>query len=54
MEQAGWEDEIYALLREEAPERRNGWYEARETLHQTAGYLADVERAWRLAEGCPG
>jgi hypothetical protein len=51
MEQAGWDDQIHALLREETPEGRNGWFEAREALHQTAGYLADVARAWRLTEG---
>jgi hypothetical protein len=50
MERAGWTDALHALLREETPEGRNGWYEARERLGQTAGYLADVELAWRLAE----
>ena len=50
MEKAGQVDEIHALLREETAEGRNGWYEARERLGQTAGYLADVARAWRLAE----
>ena len=51
MEQAGKEDEIHALLREETAGGGNGWFEAREALHQTVGYLADVARAWRLAEG---
>ncbi|GAB4560602.1 MAG: hypothetical protein Kow0047_07340 [Anaerolineae bacterium] len=50
MEQAGWIEEIHRLLREETSEGRNGWYHARERLGQTAGYLADVARAWRLAE----
>jgi len=53
MEGAGQEEEIHALLREETEEGRNGWYEARERLGQTAGYLADVERAWRLADLAP-
>ena len=38
------------MLREETAEGRNGWYEARERLGQVAGYLSDVDRAWRLAE----
>jgi len=50
MEQAGWEDEIHALLREETAEEGSGWFEAREALGQTAGYLADVAQAWWLAE----
>ena len=31
-------------------EGANGWYQACERLGQTASYLADVARAWRLAE----
>jgi len=50
MEQAGEVEAIHALLREETEEGRNGWYEARERLGQTVGFLADVARAWRLAE----
>lgn len=50
LERAGWEDELHALLREETAEGQNGWYQARERLGQTAGYLADVTRAWKLAE----
>jgi hypothetical protein len=50
MEQAGQPEAIHTLLREETAEGRNGWYQARERLGQTAGYLEDVARAWRLAE----
>jgi hypothetical protein len=50
MEQAGWIDILHSLLREETPERKNGWFEARDRLGQTSGYLEDVSRAWRLAE----
>ena len=50
MEQAGQEDEIHTLLREETTDGRNGWYQCRERLGQIAGYLADVKRAWQLAE----
>lgn len=48
--QAGQAETIHALLREETPEGHNGWYQAREQLGQTTGYLADVARAWRLAD----
>ncbi|MBN1139154.1 MAG: hypothetical protein JXM73_21420 [Anaerolineae bacterium] len=50
MEQARHVEAIHALLQEETPEGRNGWYEARERLGHVAGYLADVSRAWRLAD----
>jgi GTPase SAR1 family protein len=60
MEQAGCEEEIHKLLKEETDEGKNGWYQVRESLGQTTGYLADVTRAWKLAEEafkkhqCPG
>ncbi len=50
MEQAGWENRIHAMLQVETAAGRNAWYEAREHLGQTGGYLSDVSRAWRLAE----
>ena len=50
LEQARWEDEIHALLSENTAKGKNGWYQARENLGQTAGYLTDVNRAWELAE----
>jgi hypothetical protein len=50
LEQASQADEVRTLLCEETAEGRNGWYEACERLGQTAGYLQDVARAWRLAE----
>ena len=49
LEQADWDDELYALLREETLEGRNGWYEVRERSGQIAGYLGDTTRAWQLA-----
>lgn len=48
--QAGHGHDINALLHEETTEGKNGWYEAREQLGQTAGYLEDVRSAWRFAE----
>jgi hypothetical protein len=47
---AGRDEDVHRLLALETGEGRNAWYEAREQLGQTAGYLADVARAWRLAE----
>lgn len=48
--EAGQEAELHTLLREESAEGRNGWFEARERLGQTAGFLADVGRAWKAAD----
>lgn len=50
LEQAGLTDEIHQLLQETTAEGKNAWYEACRTLEQTAGFVADVARAWRLAE----
>jgi len=49
MEEARAPELLSALLHEETAEGRNAWYEARERLGQTAGYLSDVRRAWALA-----
>ncbi|MEH2361189.1 NB-ARC domain-containing protein, partial [Nostoc sp.] len=43
-------EEIHQLLREESQTGSNGWYEAREKLGQTAGYITDISHAWELAE----
>ena len=64
MEQAGAIDEIHRLLAEDGASTEggaewsggnagtgNGWFEARERLGQTAGYLADLARAQALAGG---
>jgi len=50
MEQAGQIEAIHALLRLETDEGRNAWYETQERLGQTAAFLDDLRRAWRLAE----
>ena len=49
LEQADWVNEIHTLLGETS-ERGNGWYQARERLGQTAGYISNVSRAWALAD----
>ena len=50
MEQAGYYQALHDLLREEDAKGRNAWYQVRHKANQLAGYLADVRRAWRLAE----
>ncbi|MBP5974520.1 hypothetical protein HW132_17735 [Brasilonema sp. CT11] len=50
LEKAGQVEKIHSLLREESATGNNGWYEAREKLGQTAGYITDISRAWELAE----
>lgn len=50
MDKAGWVEEIHSLLKEENPKGKNGWYEKRESLGQTAGFIEDVSHAWSLAE----
>ncbi|MEH1847880.1 MAG: NB-ARC domain-containing protein [Nostoc sp.] len=50
LEKAGQLEEIHQLLREESATGSNGWYEVREKLGQTAGYITDISRAWELVE----
>ncbi|QIR41252.1 hypothetical protein HCG51_05095 [Tolypothrix sp. PCC 7910] len=50
LEKAGRVEEIHSLLWEESATGNNGWFEVREQLAQTGGYITDVSRAWELAE----
>ncbi|OUL24650.1 hypothetical protein BV372_28800, partial [Nostoc sp. T09] len=50
LEKAGQVAEIHSLLREESATGNNAWFEVREKLGQTGGYITDVSRAWKLAE----
>lgn len=50
MQKAGQIEQIHALLKEETQEGQNGWYQTREQLGQTEGFLADVNLARKLAE----
>ena len=50
MEKAGCIDSIHQLLREETESGKNGWYSACDRLGKTAIFVADVARAWKLAE----
>lgn len=43
-------EELHRLLGLETSEQHNAWYEVRDANGDTAGYVADVTRAWRLAE----
>ncbi|MGF1600446.1 MAG: hypothetical protein ACFCU8_00265 [Thermosynechococcaceae cyanobacterium] len=50
MEQAQWWDAIHALLLEETPDGRNGWYQSCLNQGHLSTYIQDIQRAWRLAE----
>lgn len=50
LEKAQKVEEIHQLLREQSETGGNGWYEACDRLGQTANFVTDVNRAWKLAE----
>jgi Effector-associated domain 4/NB-ARC domain/APAF-1 helical domain len=50
LEQAGKIENLHQLLQEETEVGKNGWYEACASLGETAIFVTDVARAWRLAE----
>ncbi|MBD2441059.1 NB-ARC domain-containing protein [Nostoc sp. FACHB-110] len=50
LEKTGLVEDIHQLLREESATGNNGWYEVREQLAQTGGYITDISRAWELIE----
>ncbi|MFN6537944.1 MAG: NB-ARC domain-containing protein, partial [Nostoc sp. EkiNYC01] len=50
LEKGGQIKEIHQLLQEESATGNNGWFEVREKLGQTAGYITDISRAWELAK----
>jgi hypothetical protein len=43
-------EDLHRLLGLETNQGRNAWYEAKEALGDTHGYLGDVALAWRIAE----
>ena len=50
LEKAGRVDEIHDLLWQTGETGHNAWFETRDRLGQTTGYIADLRRAWELAE----
>jgi len=50
LEFSGRAGDLYRLLSLETSDRRNAWYESKEIIGDTDGYLADLGRARRLAE----
>jgi len=50
LEASGRIDDLHRLLALETSKRRNAWYQTKEASGDLAGYVADVTRAWRLAE----
>jgi hypothetical protein len=49
LNRAGRLSEIHRLLALEAPDGRNSWYLCKQQDANVAGYLRDVDMAWRLA-----
>ncbi len=50
MEQAGREDALVALFREETEDGRHGWYTALDRLGRTDIFLQDLARLWALTD----
>ena len=50
LEKAGRVEEIHDLLWQTGETGGNAWFETRDPRGQTAGYIADLRRAWELAE----
>ena len=43
-------EELHNLLALETKEQHNAWYEIKEAIGHQEGYIANVARAWHLAE----
>ena len=54
LEAGGRFEELHRLLALETSDHRNAWFEAKDAIGDTAGYLDDIRRAWRLAEKADG
>lgn len=50
LEATGRDKDLHHLLAIETGEGRNAWYEAKEAVGDTQGYLIDVTLAWQLAD----
>ena len=42
-------EKLHKLLTSKTSERRNAWFDAKDAIQDTAGYLADVRLAWKEA-----
>jgi hypothetical protein len=51
LEAAASPGDIHRLLAEQTSSGQNAWYEAKAAIGDVPGYVADVQRAWRLAGG---
>jgi len=47
---SGYGEEVHCLLASETKQQRNTWFEVKEARGNIAGYLADVNQAWKLTE----
>ncbi|MCK4792265.1 MAG: hypothetical protein KAV87_51520 [Desulfobacteraceae bacterium] len=50
LEFSGQIEALHRLLASETSDKRNVWYEAKESIGDTEGYFNDIMRAWQLAE----
>ncbi len=50
LEEAGRQDDLHHLLSIETKERRNAWFEAKESISSPEGFATDIARAWRLSD----
>jgi hypothetical protein len=50
MERADRLEDIHCLLREETADGKNAWYQTRERLGQTGGYIENIACCWLLTE----
>jgi hypothetical protein len=48
--QAAQQEELHTLLAIETTDRRNAWFNAKNSKGDTLGFLADVALAWKIAE----
>src|SRR2546423_1780660 len=50
LEAAGRVADLHHLLALETDEKRNAWYDAKESCGDTESYITDVTRVWELAD----
>lgn len=50
LEATGRTEDLHRLLALESSNHSNAWYEAKEAIADTAGYLGELAIAWRISE----